>query len=108
MAEQRARSAIGADRHGDRRWHSALRQVHQEIDQIDFALRALRQPAELGELLGEPLEPLGLGGKYVHGRGRLAVRLTATSPELTYPDAHRGERILDFVRHATGDLPERA
>src|SRR5439155_144773 len=29
LAEQRARSAIGADRHGDRRWHGALRQVHQ-------------------------------------------------------------------------------
>src|SRR6266545_4683142 len=109
-AEDRAGAAVGPDRHRHGGWHRAAAQVRQEIDQVHFALRALGKPAELRELPRQPLQPLGLGRQHLHCRlgPPIRPRPTGRRPQLVYRDAHRRERVLDFVAHPARHLAERA
>ena len=107
VPEQLARLTVGV--HGDRDLggHRALAQIRQEVNEVHFALGALRQAAEFRELLRELVESLCFGGEYVYCHCGPPVRLSDCSTDLVHRDSHRRQRILDLVRHATRHLPER-
>src|SRR2546427_10087875 len=84
-----------------------LPEVDQEVHEVHLAPRPLGEAPELGELLRELVQPLGLGANDFHCHVRPPFHRTARPPQLVYRDAHGGERILDLVRDAARHLAER-
>ena len=107
VARDRARAAVRAHRHLHSRGHRRAAQIVEQLHEIHLALRTLGQPAEVGELPGQPGEPIGFGGHHFRRRRHRAVRRRGDTPQLVDGDPHRRERILDLVRHPARHLSER-
>src|SRR5439155_1153049 len=77
------------------------------VHEVHLAPRPLGEAPELGELLRQPVQPLGLGANDFHCHVRPPFHRTARPSQLVYRDPHGGERILDLVRDAARHLAER-
>ena len=106
MAEDRTLGALRRELNGDAVGHARAPQFIEQFDEVDFTLRPLRQPAELGEFFRKAIEAIGLRRQYLKRRFRPSGRPAVHPSELIHGDAHRRQRVLDFVRHAPRHFTE--
>ena len=82
--------------------HRRPPQLFEQLHQVDFARGSLGQPAEIGELAGQPLEAIGLGDEHFERYRAALVRGVAGPSQLLHRDPHGSEGILDLVGDAPG------
>ena len=82
--------------------HLGEQRAHVDRRQIE-----LLGSHELEEALDDPIEPLDLVGDHVQVLARRRVRAAEARLQELEVDAHRVQGVLDLVRHAGGEPPER-
>ena len=107
MTHHAAPPAVRLDRYAHAVGDPRAAQLFEQLLQVHLALGAFRHPPEVRELPRQPLQPVGLRDHDLHRDVRPTVRLSDSPTESIDRDSHRRQRVLDLVRHAPRDLPER-